>query len=421
MLIEFRVKNFRSLRDEQVLSLVASKDKTLVDSHASATGLKAAPHLLKSAVLYGANASGKSNIMSALQYMRGVVVESASVPPGQTFAVQPFRLNTKFEKQPSEFEMSFIMDGVRYQYGFAMTPRQIIHEHLLVHKAFKPQHWFERRFNEATNKYVYKFGTGLKGSKNVWESATRSNALFLSTAAQLNSEMLRPILDWFANQLLIFNETSPLGLHFTVQMLQQGEEARKRICDFLNTADISISDIHVSQRKEIRPVVRLDSLTGKMELRSEEVNEAMLQFSHVTDAGKAKFSLAEESAGTRNLLFLSGPVLEILSKGQTLVIDELSNLHTHWVQALVRLFHNPKVNTGGAQLVFTTHDTSLLDAHGLFRRDQIWFVEKQADQSSKLYSLWEYSPRKDEKLERSYLQGRYGAVPVLSGPFGGAG
>ena len=125
--------------------------------------------------------------------------------------------------------------------------------------------------------------------------------------------------------------------------------------------------------------------------------------------------MVDESNGTRNLLFLAGPVLDILAKGLTLVIDELdTSLHTLLVQALVRLFHRPDINHHGAQLIFTTHDTSLLDAYGLFRRDQVWFMEKKPDQSSELYSLLDFSPRKNEAIERGYLQGRYGALPFLN-------
>jgi AAA15 family ATPase/GTPase len=420
MLVEFRVKNFRSLRDEQALSLVASKDKTLQDTHTLATSLKAAPTLLRSAVVYGANASGKSNLIKALQYMRGVVIESATViQPGQTFdKLEPFRLDAESASKPTEFEATFILDGIRYQYGFGMTRQRIVSEHLLVYKAFKPQRWFERHFDAETGKDVYEFGPGLRGSKNLWEGATRPNALFLSMAVQLNSETMRPVFDWFAHQLVIFNEISPLAPQFSVQMLKQDEQ-RKAICEFLAAADISISDVDVVTRKESGQVVHIDRITGKTEVHNEEIEQIELKFHHVTEQGKAVFDLADESSGTRNVLFLSGPVLDILSKGLTLVIDELdTSLHTHLEQALVRLFHRPEVNTGGAQLIFTTHDTSLLDAYGLFRRDQIWFAEKKKDQSSELYSLMEFSPRKNEALERGYLQGRYGAVPIISGLIG---
>lgn len=419
MLVEFRTKNFRSLRDEQVLSLVASTDKTLKDANTLPTQLKAAPHLVRSAVIYGANASGKSNLIKALQYMRGVVMESAMVQPNQAFSVQPFRLDTASAQEPTEFEVTFILEGVRYQYGFAMTPKRILREHLLVYKAFKPQRWFERQFDAETGKDHYEFGPGLKGQKSLWEGATRPNALFLSMAVQLNSEALRPVFNWFAQQLVIFNEASPLAPTFSVQMLKAADQ-RKAICDFLRAADISIADIDVVTQKASGPVVHIDRITGVTEVKTEEIEQHELKFHHIVGDTKAVFDASEESSGTRNLLALTGPVLDILRKGLTLVVDELdTSLHTHLVQALVRLFHSPEVNTGGAQLIFTTHDTSLLDAYGLFRRDQIWFVEKEADQSSSLYSLVEFSPRKNEALEKGYLQGRYGAVPIINGVLGG--
>lgn len=419
MLLEFRTKNFRSLRDEQVLSLVASKDKTLQDTHTLATGHKAAPALLCSAVVYGANAGGKSNLIKALQYMRGVVVESATViQPGQTFAVQPFRLDADSASQSTEFEVTFILEGVRYQYGFAMTQQRIVREHLLVYKAAKPQRWFDRHFDIDTGKDVYDFGPGLKGSKNLWEGATRPNALFLSMAAQLNSESLRPVFDWFVNGLVIFNEQAQLTPQAAIQMLRQ-TEGRKQICDFLSAADISIADIEVVTRTVPGQAVHFDLVGGKTEVRAEEMEEHQLRFSHVTDQGRAVFDLMDESNGTRNLLFLAAPVLDILRKGLTLIIDELdTSLHTLLVRELVRLFHQPDVNTGGAQLIFTTHDTSLLNAPDLFRRDQVWFVEKDRHQASSLVSLSEFSPRKDEALERGYLIGRYGGVPFLNHTMG---
>ena len=419
MLVEFRVKNFRSLRDEVVLSLVASKDKTLQDTNTLATGLKAAPYLLKSAVVYGANAGGKSNLIKALQFMRGVVLESATIiQPGQTFAVQPFRLDDRSASQPTQFEVTFIVGGVRYQYGFSMTPQRIVSEHLLVYKAFKPQRWFERHFDGESGKDVYEFGPGLKGAKNLWEGATRPNALFLSMAVQLNSEALRPVFDWFSTGLVIINEQAPLSPQFSIQMLKEAD-GRKQICELLTAADVSIADIEVVTRKVPQQAVHVDLVAGKTEMRSEEVEEQQLHFSHVTEHGRAVFDLLDESNGTRNLLFLTGPILDILKKGLTLVIDELdTSLHTLLVRELVRLLHRPEVNTGGAQLIFTTHDTSLLDAPDLFRRDQVWFVEKDRDQASALVALSEFSPRKNEALERGYLMGRYGGVPFLSRSLG---
>ena len=392
MLIEFRISNFRSLRDEQVLSLVASKDKSLASSHTVSTGVGATPALLRSAAIYGPNAGGKSNLIKALQYMRGVVVESATIAPNQPFSVQPFRLDAAFAGMPTEFEVTFLIDGVRYQYGFAMNAERILSEHLLVYKAFKPQHWFTRRHDPATGRDVYDFGPALKGQKSVWESATRPNALFLSMAVQLNSEQLAPVFDWFARQLVVFNEHAMLNPRVTLQMLRD-PAAKRSICAFLNAADISIADIDVVTRKD---------------------HEDELRFTHATSKGAAVFGITEESSGTRNLLFMIGPILDIVRNGLTLVVDELdTSLHTLLVRRIIQLFHDTALNTRGAQIIFTTHDTSLLDAHDLFRRDQVWFVEKDRDQASRLYSLTEFSPRKGEALERGYLMGRYGGLPIL--------
>lgn len=414
MLLEFRVKNYRSLRDEQVLTLVAAKDTTLQAINTMPSGIKAAPTLLRSAVIYGSNAGGKSNLIKALQYMRAVVAESASVmQPGQTFAVQPFLLDAVSRTQPTEFEVTFALEGVRHQYGFALTAERITHEYLLVYKAFKPQQWFTRRYDPATGQDGYEFGSSLKGSKSVWESATRPNALFLSMAVQLNSTQLHPVFDWFVNRLVILNDLTPLSPTFTVEMLRK-PAGKHAICSFLTAADISLADIEVVTRTESGPTLHFDLAVGKSELRQEEREVSELRFHHVTPQGQAVFSLGDESMGTRNLLFLTGPILDILEKGLTLVIDELdTSLHPHLVRRLVELFHNPKLNTRGAQLIFTTHDTSLQDLD-LFRRDQIWFVEKDLDQASRLYPLSDFSPRKHEALQRSYLIGRYGALPFFS-------
>jgi AAA15 family ATPase/GTPase len=413
MLIEFRVKNFRSLRDEQTLSLVADKDKSLQESNTMPSGIKAAPTLLRSMAIYGPNAGGKSNLIKALQFMRAVVAESASVMhPGQAFHTQPFRFEATSVAQPTEFDVSFVLDGIRYQFGFELTAQRITREYLLVYKAFKPQLWFERYFDEESGKDLYDIGTGLKGPKSVWEGATRPNALFLSMAVQLNSEQLQPVFAWFVNQLAIFNEITPLGQHFSIEMLRK-PEGKRAICDFLTSADISISDIEVVTRKVSGQAVHFDMAAEKTEVRNEEQEVHELLFHHVTDHGEAVFSLGDESMGTRNLLFLTGPVLEILDKGMVLVVDELgSSLHPLLVRRLVELFQNSRFNKKGAQLIFTSHDTSLLD-QDLFRRDQIWFVEKDRDQASKLYPLSDFSPRKNEALERGYLMGRYGALPFL--------
>jgi uncharacterized protein len=417
MLVEFRVTNFRSIRDEQVLSLVASSDKQQRETHAAPTKIKSAPFVLKSAVLYGANASGKSNVIKALQFLQQLTVQSAALLPNQAFdRLQPFKLDGVSMDSPTEFEITFIVDGVRHQYSVAMTRQRIVAEHLLVYKAFKPQRWFYRRFDAEADKDTYEFGPSFKGDKQVWERATRPNALFLSTAVQLNSEALHPVLDWFANRLVIVNEHSLLTPQVTVEMLKNDAQ-RREICELLKSADIGLDEISVvSQQATVRRI-EFNLLTGAHREDVSEQQVDRIKFVHRAANANAEFDLMEESSGTRNLLFLAGPVLDMLHKGLTFVIDELdTSLHTLLVQALVGLFHGSETNPRGAQLIFTTHDTALLDAYGLFRRDQVWLVEKAADHSSKLRSLLDFSPRKKEALERGYLQGRYGAIPYLPDP-----
>ena len=393
--------------------MVASKDKTLQGANVLATGLKGVPQLLPAAAVYGANASGKSNLIKALQYMRGVVVDSAAMAPNQTFAVQPFRLHREFLNEPTEFEISFILDKTRYQYGFALTSRRITSEYLLVYRSFKPQRWFSRSFDEKSGKDIYEFSASLKGFKNLWEKATRSNSLFLSMAAYLNSEALQPVFDWFANQLIVFNEFAAPNPDLTVQMLEDADN-RKNICNFLASADISIADIEVETRMVPGGRFRVDFLTGKAESQSEESEQKLLRFHHITKEGSAIFDLIDESSGTRNLLFLLGPIFKTLQKGLTLVIDELDvSLHPLLVAELISLFHNRKANQNKAQLIFTSHNTSFLNVPQLLRRDQVWFVEKGQNQASVLTGLQEFSPRKHEAIERGYLMGRYGAIPLF--------
>lgn len=396
MLIEFRVKNFRSIRDEQVLSMVApsdkvaSSDKKLRDTHVHETELKAVPGVLRSAVIYGANASGKTNLVKAMQYMCLVIVASSKIDNFEHISknfLEPFRLDDISVSEPTELEVTFLIEGIRYQYGFSIKEDKIFSEHLVVYKTGKPQHWFERYFDEESEKNIYIYKFGLTGPKHIWEEATRLDSLFLSTAVNLNSKALKPIYDWFANSLVIFTEGVRLRPDYSVTAITK-EDGHDAIRDFLVSADISISDIEI-ENDEIR-------------------------FNHIGEYGTAKFDFDNESSGTKNLFALAGPMLDILKKGKTLVIDELdTSLHPLIVQEIVKLFNNPKTNTGNAQLIFTTHDTSLLDATGLFRRDQIWFTEKGKDQATSLIALAEFSPRKGEALERGYLSGRYGGIPFI--------
>jgi len=412
MLLEFRVSNFRSFAGEAVLSLTAGPDETLVASNTVPTGLSAVPTALCSAVLYGANASGKSNLIKALGYMRAVVQESVSRAPGQDYNVQQFRLGkTPDEDGVTTFEVSILLKGVRYQYGFDLSRKRIEAEWLLAYETRKPRTVFERSVDAETGKESYKFSASLPKLRTSWRDATRPNSLFLTTAVTLNSEQLRPVFTWFMEDLIVVTEGVMISADLSNQMVTAAAE-RPAITSLLNVADIGITDIRLVPRK-IDNQIHVDLAKGVAEVRKNDQEHMEPEFAHNGQAGSVFFAFGDESLGTRKLYVMSGPLLDIISKGKVLVFDELdSSLHPLLVRKIVEAFHQPSEGGSAAQLIFTTHDTSLLD-QTLFRRDQIWVTEKQADQSSSLIPLSDFSVRKGEALQKNYLSGSYGGIPIL--------
>lgn len=195
MLVEFRVKNFRSFRDEQVLTLVAGHDTTLPGNCATEGKLQ----LLKAAGIYGPNASGKSNLVKAIKVMQDLVLNSADFKPGSKLPVTPFLLDEELEGKPSSFEVTFFYEDIRYQYGFTVTNERVHEEWLLAYPKGKAQRWYERTLNKGD----WKFSSFLKGEKAKISDKTRDNALFLSVAAQWNNEQLIHVYKWFKNKLRI--------------------------------------------------------------------------------------------------------------------------------------------------------------------------------------------------------------------------
>lgn len=411
MLVEFRCRNFRSVSDEMVLSLVAAKDKALIESNTIETNAPGLPRLVRSAVIYGANASGKTTLVRALQLMRGVVVESASLQPGQLYNVQPFLLNKDSPNVPTMFEVTTLISGVRYQYGFELTRTRITAEWLLVYQKSKPQLWFERKAISELND-EFKFGSHLGGAKRLWQEATRPNALFLSTALQLNSSDLAPLYNWFVSSLAVYTDGGQMPADLSTEMIRT-PTGQLQVSSFLSSADIAIKSISAEPTKGISQTFMFDLANNKPEIRSEETEIHLPKFRHASGDVTAEFDLMDESQGTQKLYALAGPLFQILRIGGILVIDELDrSLHPLLVRQIVNIFQDPKVNCNGSQLVFTTHDTTLLNG-ALFRRDQVWFTEKGHDQSSRLVPLSDFSARKDEAFEKGYLSGRYGGVPIL--------
>jgi hypothetical protein len=393
--------------------VASTSDIELSDTHLIFTGLKSIPSAVRSSVVYGPNASGKSTLLLALNYMRAVVAESATmIQPGQTYNVQPFRLDESYINEPTEFELSFIFNGIRHQYAFAMTAHRIVRESLLVYSTSKPTQWFSRSLADDGVSYEYEFSSYLTGSKKVWQDSTRDNALFLSTAAQLNSELLSPVFQWIVSNIVFIPAGATIDPSYTTAMLET-EDGRALIKDFLTSADISISEIHVDSRKGFKNQV-IFSDVGIPQASREESEFLVPIFEHSTLKGSAKFELHEESEGTQHLYRLVAPIFDVLKQGRILIVDELDgSLHALLVRRLISMFHDPELNHKNAQLIFSTHDTSLLD-HTLFRRDQIWFTEKNADQATQVFPLSDFNPRKREAWEQGYLMGRYGAVPFFS-------
>ena len=408
MLLEFRVGNFRSIRDVQTLSLVASSDKEHSDTHLEATGIPTSPNSVKSAVIYGANASGKTSLLMALDYMRTVVAQSATfIQPGQTYNVQRFKLDNSYEGKPSSFEITFLHDGLRYEYAFQMTQARFLSEYLFVYKTARPSLIFSREFDG--NKDIYEFGTYLTGPKKLWEESTRDNALFLSTAAQLNSELLSPIFKWLTFNVVFLPAQAMISTDFSTALLTT-EEGKEKVQAFMAAADISIDEISTAQRKGVH--VQFNPTVAPHTIQEEREFKVPV-FKHTAPKGSATFELTDESTGTQRLFSLAAPVLDVLRDGRILLVDELdASLHPLLVRQLIAMFHNNQINQKNAQLIFTTHDTTLLD-QSIFRRDQVWFTEKDADQATNLYPLTDFSPRKNEAIEKGYLMWRYGAVPFF--------
>lgn len=413
MIIEFVVRNFRSIRDELRFSFVATKDKELSETHLARTGILGIPHVVQSAVVFGANASGKSNLILGLTQLKHLVVNSfTGFRPEQLLPCDPFLLSSEGRSGTSEFEITFLLNGVRHQYGFAFNMFHITEEWLHVFVNPKPQIWFHREFDELSEKDKYSYSQHLKGDKDVWENATRPNALFLSTAAQHNSDGLLPIYRWFVEKLVVLPAGRAFKSDETLNYLADGAK-RDSVVRLMAIADVGIDDVYINKQKGMFREIKMNH-EGVTEVISGEKEILTPQFVHKLGEHTVKFELQNESQGTQKLFNLSGPIFDILQHGKTIVVDELDgSLHPLLVRRIIEMFHNPELNTKGAQLLFTSHDTSLLDAPNLLRRDQIWFTEKGRDHATTLMPLTEFSPRKGEALERGYLMGRYGAVPML--------
>lgn len=417
MLIEFSVANFRSIRERQTLSMVAASGKEHRERNVFDPAAPATPELVRSAVIYGPNAAGKSNLLLAMGFMWQLVQESAQIAPGSQINVAPFAFSGQAAGTPSEFEMVFVHKGVRYQYGFSLSRDRIHGEWLYAWPEGRQQRWFERRWNADKQKTEWYFGPNLAGPKKVWQDATREVSLLLSTAVQLNAEPLMAPFEWLSTRLKPVIPYARFEVNFSIQRCMTDPLWKSRTVEFLAAADLGITDVQIDKKKIDMPSLppttdaaaqpRVQITFGPTEIYD-------VRFTHRSAEGdEAQIGYNDESGGTQKLFAIAGPWMDVLQNGYVLLIDELdTSLHPVLMRHLLAMFHDPAINTKGAQLVFSTHDTSVLDGE-IFRRDQVWFVEKGRDLQSHLYPLTEFSPRKEENYAHGYLQGRYGALPFV--------
>jgi hypothetical protein len=416
MLIEFSVTNYRSFLPPQSLTLTANTAAELQEENTFVSSVSNLPRLLHSAAVYGPNAAGKSNLIHAIAFMGKFVLSSAKESQeGEKIDATPFLFNRQGSGNPSEFEVLFIQDGIRYQYGFAVNFERVTGEWLFAYPEGRAQKWFERNYDPETQKYIWYFGPKFTGLRKVWQEATRSNALFLSTAIQLNNEQLKPVFNWFDRKLVVFDQGTSIGHGFSTSECEK-EEKKKKILKFMNAADPSITDISLEKKDfsmDYLPPDMPQSIKEEIakDLKGKKLTELFFKHPFSDNGEDVALAFNEESAGTRKLFALAGPWLDVLDNGLVLFVDELdTSLHPLLVRFLLNLLHNPETNRHNAQLVFTTHDTTVLD-QTLMRRDQVWFVEKDNENATRLYPLSDYKPRKGEALQKGYLYGRYGALP----------
>ncbi|WP_175518146.1 ATP/GTP-binding protein [Sphingomonas sp. OK281] len=418
MLLEFAVTNFKSFANEQTFSLIASN---LTDGHQDRVAWVDGPQklpVLTSAIIMGKNGSGKSSLVEAMRFVRSFVVNSASDGQhGELIDVKVHRLDTEFSSAPCSFRLLFSMGPVVYQYSFAVDSVRVLEERLeIADRTARFRKLFDRVYVPKSESYDYSFGDSLRGDKATWRSATRGNALFLSTANQLNSEQLREPFVWFSTYLRGVDAASGSFGKYTSQHCEV-ENNRRNIMEFLRSLDIDVEDIRIEVEdisETLSQALSPTLLAQMVKSDPEFVKSRKVEFLHKgTGKGPVSLELSEESTGTRALFGLAGPIFDALANGYCLIVDEINtSLHPLILHRLVEMFSNVSVNRKRAQLIFTSHDTSTL-RDGYLRRDQIWFVDKSVDGKSVLVPLSDYSPRKGEALDRGYMHGRYGGIPFI--------
>ena len=418
MIIEFTVGNFLSFKKNKTLSLEATGITEYKESTFEAGGYK----LLKSAVLYGANSSGKSNLIKAMSIMKRIIMTSVEKTSASRFEITPFLLNTSTENKPSYFELVFLIGDTRYRYGFEIDNKSVHGEWLFRCENNEEVPLFIRDENGIGITELFEEGDGL-------ESKTRENALFLSVADQFNGAIAGSIIAWLSKWETISGLSHDNYTGVTFSLLDK-KKSKEKLLDFFKDLDLGFDQLNFRKEKFQKSLLPnhlpaeliddiINDMQGKTIARISTVHKMFDEDGN--QVGSKDFDLRkQESSGTNKVIDISGPIFDTLLTGGVLVIDELdAKLHPLMTAAITNLFNSPEYNTYNAQLIFATHDTNLL-SYGRFRRDQIYFLEKDKYEASDLYSLIEYKEegtnakvRKDRSFEKDYINGRYGAIPFI--------
>jgi hypothetical protein len=421
MLLSFRAENVRSFRDEMEVSMLATSRAESafvreIDWRESGQPLKVVPV----AGIFGANASGKSNVLEAMDDMRGYVLRSFRQDLGRN-EHWPFRLDPEAAERPSRYEIELVLHGVRHEYGFVLDRERVIEEWAFRYPRGRPATLFSRTEQD------FEAGPAARGETRSVQKLLRPNSLFLSAAAAANHSLLSPLHEWFRRNLHLAHVRNRPGRQIrTVEMLEN-KEGRERLLTMLRAADLGIVDakkLKLDPEEKEKMTRALRAFLGEVGVEDVAIDDTLdldgFGFSLVHQGRGSHMEIAPqmESQGTVVWLGLIGTVVSALTEGTVLLADELdASLHPSLVAQLVRLFQSHETNPRRAQLIFNAHDPTILgdsDDERMLGRDQIWFTEKLVDGSTRLYPLTDFKPRKNEAVGRRYLAGRYGAMPILS-------
>ncbi|MEI6333076.1 MAG: ATP-binding protein [Methylococcaceae bacterium] len=413
MLIEFSISNYRSFREKQTFSMVAAPRLKKGDNvfKPVVKGEKL-PDLLKVAAIYGPNASGKSNLIQAFN----IVSSIANLQPSAQSTLlpaSPFRFDTQLADQPSRVELHFIYAEQRYEFHLALTWQRIVEERLLAFPKGKETLLYERRHLPSGEEYT--FGSQLEGGKDLhelWKKSTGPQVLFLSQAVANSSEdlkQLREPLTWLQTGFMIVSGGMEWRANSSQKLVKEHPSFAKEISSFLQDVDVPVTNIRVDpiEHNSEEPV-SANKLMGL--ISSKQKSKTIL--THRTALGEAEFDFEEESEGTKNLIgfWLPWSIHTNFIEDRTLIVDELdSSLHPEIVISLVAKHIKSDLPT---QLIFTTHDTHLMDAK-LLRRDQFWLTERDANGATQLRSIHDFEGRESEDLEKRYYEGRYRGLPFV--------